>query len=121
MSSDGEKAAVLATMAEGPSKDQGVADALVTAADTISSDGEHAKVLMAALNSAMAKDGVILVIRSAEKISSDGEKARVLTRIAERYGNDPQIGSALRSAAKSISSDGEYRRVMTALDRGNSF
>jgi len=121
MSSDGEKAAVLASMAEGPSKDQGVADALVTAADTINSDGEHAKVLMAALNAPLAKDGVILVIRSAEKISSDGEKARVLTRVAERYRNDPQIGSALRSAAKSISSDGEYRRVMTALDHGNSF
>jgi len=121
MSSDGEKAAVLAAMAEGPSRDQGVADELITAADTINSDGEHAKVLMAALNAPLAKDGVILVIHSAEKISSDGEKARVLTRIAERYGNDPQIGSALRAAAKSISSDGEYRRVMTALDHGNSF
>jgi hypothetical protein len=40
--------------------------------------------------------------------------------VAQRYSNDPQVASALRSAAKTIQSDGEYRRVMTALDRGNT-
>ena len=118
---DGEKAAVLATMADTAPKDLAVMEALMGAADSISSDGEHARVLMDALNAGtLSKESVVLVIHSAEKISSDGEKARVLARAAQRYSNDPLVAAALRAAAKSIQSDGEYRKVMNALDRGNS-
>jgi hypothetical protein len=108
-------------MADAAPKDASIWEALIAATDSINSDGEHARVLMAALNAGtIAKESVVLVIHSAERISSDGEKARVLARVAQRYSNDPQVASALRSAAKTIQSDGEYRRVMTALDRGNT-
>ena len=108
-------------MADAASRDPGVAEALASAANTISSDGEHTRVLLAALNTGtLARDSVVLMIHSAERISSDGEKARVLARVAQRYSNDPQVAAALRSAAKTIQSDGEYRKVMSALDRGNT-
>ena len=80
------------------SKHPEVWDALATAANTISSDGEHCHVLMAALNSGtLGADSVVLIVHSAEKINSDGEKARVLARVAQRYSNDPQVVTALRT------------------------
>ena len=115
IASDGEKAAVLVEM-RNVGKDPAAIEALVTAANTINSDGEHARVLLAVLNGpAIGRESVLLVIRSAERIVSDGEKAHVLTRIAQRYQSDAQVAAALRTAARSITSDGEYRRVMSAL------
>ena len=117
ISSDGEKANVLAVIPDLGLRDPATVEAFFAAANTISSDGEHARVLLAALNASLEKDAVITLIHSAERINSDGEKARVLMRAIDRCSKDAAVVAAIRDAARTIHSDGEYRRVMSMLDR----
>ena len=93
-----------------------VRDAFLAAADSVHSDGDRSRVLIAILD----KPGIstamaIAAIHSATGISSDGDKGRVLLDAANRYSKDPDVNAALRKAVSSLHSDGEYRAVMSQI------
>jgi len=93
ISSDGDKARVLEELIHDDIEP--VRDDFFAAINTIGSDGDHGRVLMALLakagnSSAMA----IAAIQSATRMSSDGNKSRVLLDAAHRYSGDPQVGAA---------------------------
>ena len=83
---------------------------------TISSDGDHARVLSTLL-AAHGDDRETLarVLRSAGKISSDGDKARVLKEAVARYSDAETISTAFIETTNSISSDGDHQQVLVAL------
>lgn len=121
MSSDGDKANVLVELASG--NIEPVRDDFFAAADSINSDGDRSRVLLAVLDKPGISGAMVLgVIHSATGISSDGDKGRVLLDAAKRYSKDPRLNEALRHAVESLHSDGEYRAVMSELTRhdGNS-
>jgi hypothetical protein len=119
ISSDGEKAGFL--IAAAPHyQDPAVREGYFDSVDSISSDGEHRRVLNAVLDRyGPDHETLALVLRSAKRLSSDGEKANVLTHAADfRLANDTVRTNYFR-AADSISSDGEHHRVLAAVLRKN--
>lgn len=116
ISSDGDKARVLVELA---GRDiEPVRDAFFAAADSIHSDGDHGRVLLAILDRPGTSDVMAIgAIQSATGISSDGDKGRVFLDAAERYSKDPSVNAALRKAVESLHSDGQYRAVMSEITR----
>ena len=95
-----------------------VRDAFFAAADSIHSDGDHSRVLLAILDRPGTSSVMAIgAIQSATGISSDGDKGRVLLDAADRYSKDPSVNSALRKAVESLHSDGPYRAVMSEITR----
>src|SRR5258708_35659213 len=83
--------------------------------DSISSDGEHRRVLASVLERyGPDRETLVLALRSAKRISSDGEKATVLVQAADFRMMDDTARTNFFRAADSISSDGEHRRVLSA-------
>jgi hypothetical protein len=118
MSSDGEKATLLVQHSDVFLHHPSAIPAFFETINSISSDGEHARVLSSLLKRReLSKDTLMRLIRSAEKISSDGEKANVLVNAVRVYASDGAALSAIADAAKTISSDGEKQRVLSALAR----
>jgi hypothetical protein len=116
ISSDGDKAHVLEDLAG--ANVEPIRDAFFAAADSIHSDGDRSRVLMAVLDkSGASSTTAIAAIQSATGISSDGDMTRVLLDAANRYSTDPAVSAALRKAVESLHSDGEYRAVMTEIAR----
>jgi beta-lactamase regulating signal transducer with metallopeptidase domain len=116
ISSDGDKAHVLEELTS--ANIEAFQDAFFAAADSINSDGDRSRVLLAVLDKPGISTAMVIgTIHSATGISSDGDKGRVLLDAANRYSKDPSINAALRQAVESLHSDGEYRVVMTELAR----
>ncbi len=117
ISSDGEKAALLME-ASGQALSDEARQNFFRAADSISSAGEHHRVLSAIIrHDGQDKETLARVLRSAAAISSDGEKASVLVDAAWYYREDPSVRKAFFDAVGTISSDGEHGRALDALLR----
>jgi hypothetical protein len=118
INSDGEKAALLVQHTDVFLNHPSSLQAFFDTTDSLSSDGEHARVLSALLKrEGLGRENLLRAIRSAERISSDGEKANVLIRAARVYASDETALSAIAEAAKTINSDGEKQRVLSAIVR----
>jgi hypothetical protein len=86
------------------------------AANSISSDGEHHRVLSAVLKSDGGERGTLVdTLRSAARISSDDDKAAVLAEASRYYTDVDAIREAYFDAANTISSDDEHQKVLTEL------
>jgi hypothetical protein len=89
------------------------------AVSAISSSGDHARVLIALLDSGNLEKATLLdLLESVRGISSSGDAARVLRKAAPLVSNDDDLVDAYLRAADSISSDGERGRALTALMNG---
>jgi hypothetical protein len=120
ISSDGEKAGLLVAAAphyQTPATRESFFDSV----DSISSDGEHRRVLASVLERyGPDRETLALALRSAKRISSDGEKATVLVQAADFRLVDDTVRSNYFRAADSIGSDGEHRRVLSAVLKKNA-
>jgi beta-lactamase regulating signal transducer with metallopeptidase domain len=116
ISSAGDKARVLTELAAtdvDPAR-----DAFFAAANSINSDGDRSRVLLAVLDKpGISSSLAVAVVQSAIGISSDGDKARVLLDAADRYASIPAVNAALLKAVESLHSDGDYRTVMSRIGR----
>lgn len=116
ISSAGDKARVLIELAH--TNVEPAREAFFAAANSINSDGDRSRVLMAVLDKpGISSSLAVAAIESATGISSDGEKARVFVDAADRYSSDPAVNAALRKAVESLHSDGDYRTVMARIGR----
>ena len=120
ISSDGEKAGLLVAAAphyQTPATRESFFDSV----DSISSDGEHRRVLASVLERyGPDRETLALALRSAKRISSDGEKATVLIQAADFRLMDDTARTNYFRAADSISSDGEHARVLSAVLKKNA-
>ena len=120
ISSDGEKAGLLVAAAphyQSPATRESFFDSV----DSISSDGEHRRVLASVLERyGPDRETLALALRSAKRISSDGEKATVLVQAADFRLMDDTARTNYFRATDSISSDGEHRRVLSAVLKKNA-
>jgi hypothetical protein len=117
ISSDGEKATLLVAAAGNYRSPEVRADYFHTV-DTISSDGEHRRVLSSIVrNYGNDPEMMAQSLKSARRISSDGEKAQLLVEVSGRMlvSRTPQLRKKFFDAVATISSDGEHRRVLDAL------
>jgi len=120
ISSDGEKASFLVSAAP-HYQTAATRESYFDSVDTVSSDGEHRRVLASVLERyGMDRETLALALRSAKRISSDGEKAAVLEQAADFRQSDDIVRSNYFRAADSISSDGEHKRVLSAVLKKNS-
>ena len=118
--SDGEKANLLIEVAPHFQTDA-TRESYFEAVDSVSSDGEHRRVLNAVLERyGPDRDTLALALRSGKRISSDGEKASVLVRAADFRLADQNVRSNYFRSADSLSSDGEHRRVLVSVLKKNS-
>jgi hypothetical protein len=120
ISSDGEKAGLL--IAAAPHyQTSATRESFFDSVDSISSDGEHRRVLASVLERyGPDRETLALALRSAKRISSDGEKATVLIQAADfRLMEDTARTNYFR-AADSISSDGEHAKVLSAVIKKNA-
>jgi hypothetical protein len=116
ISSDGEKAALLIDVAP-YFRTPATLEDYFYAVDTISSDGEHRRVLSSIVgNFGADREMMARSLRSAKRISSDGEKAALLMEASSQTLNDEARQNFFR-AMDSISSDGERRQVLSAMVR----
>jgi len=120
ISSDGEKAGLL--IAASPHyQSPATRESFFDSVDSISSDGEHRRVLASVLERyGPDHETLALALRSAKRISSDGEKATVLVQAADFRLMDDAARSNYFRAADSISSDGEHRRVLSEILKKNA-
>ena len=120
ISSDGEKAGLLIAAAphyQTPATRESFFDSV----DSISSDGEHRRVLASVLERyGPDRETLALALRSAKRISSDGEKAAVLIQAADFRLMDDTARTNYFRAADSISSDGEHAKVLSAVLKKNA-
>ncbi len=94
----------------------GVDMAYFEAANSISSDGDHARVFSKMLFSHGDDHNTLTrTLLSAQRISSDGDKARVLKEAVASYNEDASVRKAFFEAANSISSDGDHQQVLVSL------
>jgi beta-lactamase regulating signal transducer with metallopeptidase domain len=112
-SSDGELSAVLAEIAKMRAMSHSMSEAMGSAVEHISSDGEKRGVLQ---QYAMEgdRDMLLMAMRQARSISSDGEKAGFLRTTIRRYlaSDDDALRGAFFDVTQTISSDGEKRGVL---------
>jgi len=85
--------------ADAPAFDASMSADFLHAVDTIASDGEHSRVLMALMRlNGLSKDTLVMAEKSAARIASDGEKAQVLVRASEFLSGDPSVRAAFFNA-----------------------
>jgi ribosome-binding factor A len=120
ISSDGEKAGLL--IATAPHyQTPATRESFFDTADSISSDGEHRRVLASVLERyGPDRETLALALRSAKRISSDGEKAAVLIQAADFRLMDDTARTNYFRAADSISSDGEHAKVLSTVLKKNA-
>jgi hypothetical protein len=120
ISSDGEKAGLL--IAAAPHyQTSATRESFFDTVDSISSDGEHRRVLASVLERyGPDRETLALALRSAKRISSDGEKAAVLIQAADFRLMDDTARTNYFRAADSISSDGEHAKVLSAVLQKNA-
>ncbi len=120
ISSDGEKARAI--IAASPRYfETGLREPMFDAIDTISSDGDHRRVLSSVVGADGANTATaMLASKSAARISSDGEKAAILVEIADTNSSTEDLRLSSLRAANTISSDGEKARVLLAIARGRT-
>jgi hypothetical protein len=114
ISSDYEKAQVLIRIAEIYPAEAAALPAFFDAANTVKSDYEHSRVLLAMLRGKSNAETLKLTLKSALGIGSDYEKARVLLQVAAIGKDDKTVREALVEAARNIHSDYERGRVLSA-------
>ena len=115
ISSSGDKARLLSTLAEQPRADAAVRRSVIDAAASISSSGDRRRVLTALVEESEDVESLILALRCAHGISSSGDKAALLLQIADKYVEDDALRAEYLAAATTISSSGDRTRVLTAL------
>ena len=111
--SDSELSALLSEMGKMGRMSRPMAEAMSSAVEHISSDGEKRGVLQQyALEG--DHDMLLVAMRQARSISSDGEKAGFLHATVRRYlaGEDEALRKAFFDVTQTISSDGEKRGVL---------
>ena len=121
LSSDGEKASLLAEMTQLYQEDAAVRTAFFKAADTLRSDGESRRVLSELLARKPAVETLQSVLQSTRGISSDGEKAALLVEMAKECVKNPELLASFLEVSNSLRSDGEYRRVMSTVFEDTDF
>ena len=111
--SDGELSAMLSEMTKMGHASRAMAEAMSSAIDHISSDGEKRSVLEHYVGDG-DRDMLLMAARQARSISSDGEKAGYLHSTARRYlaGDDEGLRSAFFELTQTISSDAEKHSVL---------
>ena len=113
--SDGELSGLLSEMGKMGRRSRSMAEAMSSAVEHISSDGEKRSVLQQyALDG--DRDMLVLAARQARSISSDGEKSGFLQATAKNYlsGEDESLRKAFFELTRTISSDGEKHAVLSA-------
>ncbi|HJU90026.1 MAG TPA: M56 family metallopeptidase [Gemmatimonadaceae bacterium] len=113
--SSGDKARLLAKIAEQPESDESVRPSVIKAAETISSSGDQRRVLSALLEESNGVESLILAARAARRIASSGDKTAILLEIAEKYEENDSLRAAYLSAAATIPSSGDRTRALLAL------
>jgi hypothetical protein len=119
ISSDGEKAVLLIETADLYLGDKAIAPDFFEAVGSISSDGEHRRVLSAILKKSPDIEDILRALKSARAISSDGEKANLLIQHSAVFLDHPTSLPSLFDVINSISSDGEHARVLSSLLKRN--
>jgi hypothetical protein len=120
ISSDGEKAVLLIETADLYLGDKAIAPDYFEAVGSISSDGEHRRVLSAILKKSPDTENILRALKSARAISSDGEKANLLIQHSVVFLEHPTSLPSLFDVINSISSDGEHARVLSSLLKRNA-
>ena len=121
LSSDGEKASLLAEMTHLYQEDAAVRSAFFKAAETLRSDGESSRVLSELLAKKPAVETLQSILQATRGISSDGEKAALLVAMAKECVNHSELLASFLEVSNSLRSDGEYRRVMSTVFEDNNF
>jgi beta-lactamase regulating signal transducer with metallopeptidase domain len=114
MGSDGEKAALLVSLAPYVLKDN-LRDFTFEAVKTIHSDGEKHRVLTQFVMQDSSRGVLTLAARAAADINSDGERAAVLVDLAGHLRGNDDLRRPFFRAAESMHSDGERARVLVAV------
>jgi hypothetical protein len=101
---------------------QSCRDAFFSAVNSIASDYDKSRVLVAAVeHGPMAGPGsdgfTIAAIHAARAIASDHDKAHVLVSVASRCSAADTVRTAYLATARTIASDAERARALTALVR----
>jgi hypothetical protein len=120
ISSDGEKAELLIETADLYLGDKAIAQDFFEAVGSISSDGEHRRVLSSILKKSPDTEDILRALKSARAISSDGEKANLLIQHSVVFLDHPTSLPSLFDVINSISSDGEHARVLSSLLKRNT-
>ena len=81
-------------------------------------DSDHYKVsiLKEVMEEGLSKENILGIIKVAGSIDSDYYKSEVLKRLCDQLGDDAEVKSAFRSAAREIDSDTYYGRVARCVD-----
>jgi hypothetical protein len=118
---ESDKGQVLrAAIARGALASPAARDALFRAVDSMVSDGEKARTLVAVANRPdVGPQAIGAAIRSAGRMVSDNAKATVLLELATHTPalRDSVTRTAFFDALRGVTSSGEYRRVMEAVIR----
>lgn len=95
----------------------GAADAFFEAASTISSSGDHSRVLIHAIRRDRVNRPAAMteLLRSAGGISSSGDKSRVLVAAAGAWIEHAAVRRAFLETADGIASSGDHARALIAL------
>ncbi|HET7459172.1 MAG TPA: M56 family metallopeptidase, partial [Gemmatimonadaceae bacterium] len=116
ISSDGDKAAVLRQIADRYDGSDSLRTAFFSAANSIASDTDHGRVLMALLQRPQPLDraSVIALLRSARDIASDSQKGAVLAAVVDDKAlvADPAVRTAFFDALDTVASDYNHSRVL---------
>lgn len=90
------------------------------AADRITSDYEHRRVLSAALKkNKLGQEALLKMLKSSAVIKSDYEKATFLIEAAQLFAGETRLRSAFLEVVETIDSDHERGRVLSNLAKKN--
>lgn len=112
-SSDGELSALLSNMPKSVRLSGRASEAVKSAIQQISSDGEKRGVIQQYALSG-DREMSLMAMKEARQIGSDGEKAELLKTVAPRYLNSPGLRESFFATASTIGSDGELAGVLKA-------
>jgi hypothetical protein len=112
-SSDGELSAVLAKVPKSARLSGRASEAVRSAIQQMSSDGEKRSVIQQYALSG-DREMSLMAMKEARQISSDGEKAELLKSVAPRYVRTPGLRESFFATASTIGSDGELAGVLKA-------
>lgn len=114
--SDGDKAALLKTLARHFVHDDALRDGFFEAGRTIRSSGDRRSLLDEVLQQSGDEAATVKrVADAAAGMSSDGDKSAVLIHAIEHSGRDESLQTACLDAVNTIHSDGDHQRVLAAL------
>lgn len=115
ISSDGDRARLLIAASDHLSKGgTALNNSFFKAVSSLSSSGNHARVLSAVLNTEPDRSVLLGVVESARHISSSGDKSRVLIAAAPQM-TDDELVEAYLAVVETIASSGDQSRALKAL------